>query len=333
MIAADLDIGWIYFGGTAAEQNVLSGGLEEVVVKLERGNGFVAPAATGGGCVGAFSGARDAIQAANVGVDESNHVRAVEDSNPVAYFPAIGGMNPVAIKDDVVSMFGGHNTADVDVRRCSPLNSNEADVISDGCARRTPHHQDGEQLGRATGGLSVGRTPGQTGDSAPCGRDARAFEGEFGVGRVGSYRDVVLVVAFFRGQNLHVERGSGGQKQRVSALGAVDGGGQIRLGGDANLFSGRGRSVERSVVTGFGKFGDAVFGAKLRDIALTAIGGFSDERCNRQTRQRGPDDKSGKQTEKMKSFRPRAFHHGNKASGSQRKRRHVSVSPHHVYRT
>ncbi len=118
--------------------------------------------------------------------------------------------------------------------------------------------------------VGKGRTPGKAGDSGPCGRDARAFGGELGVGRVGSHRDVVLVVAFLRGQHGHVERGSGGQKQRVSALGAFDGGGQIGLGGDANLFSRRRCSVERSVVTGLGKFGGAVLGAKLRDIALTA---------------------------------------------------------------
>ena len=209
----------------------------------------------------------------------------------------------------------------------SPLNSNEADVISDGHALRTPRHQSGEQLGRSTGRLGKGRTPGKAGDSGPCGRDARAFGGELGVGRVGSHGDVVLVVAFLRGQHGHVERGSGGQKQRVSALGAFDGGGQIGLGGDANLFSRRRCSVERSVVTGLGKFGGAVLGAKLRDIALTAIGIFTDGRCSRQCRQRGPGEKSGDHAEKMKSSRPRAFHQGDRARGSQRKRRHVSVSP------
>jgi hypothetical protein len=50
----------------------------------------------------------------------------------------------------------------------------------------------------------------------------------------------VLVVAFFRGQLFYFERGSGGQKQRVSALGAVDRGGQIGFGGDADLFPGDG---------------------------------------------------------------------------------------------
>ena len=184
------------------------------------------------------------------------------------------------------------------VGRRSPLNSNEADVISDGHALRTARHQSREQLGRSTGRLGKRRTPGKAGDSAPCGRDARAFGRKLGVGRVGSHRDVVLVVAFFRGQHGHIERGSGGQKQRVSALGAFDGGGQIGLGGDANLFSRRRRSVERGVVTGLGKFGDAVLVAKLRDIALAAIGIFTGGRCSRQCRQRGPGDKSGDQQKK-----------------------------------
>ena len=100
-------------GGAAAEQNVLSRGLDEVVVNLESGNGLVAPAAADGGCIGAFSGARDAIQAADVGVDDGNHVRAVDDSNAVADFAAIGGVDPVAIENDVVGVFGGHDAADV----------------------------------------------------------------------------------------------------------------------------------------------------------------------------------------------------------------------------
>ena len=88
--------------GAAAEQNVLSSRFEEVVVNLKGGDGIVAAAATDGGRIGALSGARDAIQAANVGVDDGNHVRAVDDANAVAHFAAIGGVDPVAIEDDVV---------------------------------------------------------------------------------------------------------------------------------------------------------------------------------------------------------------------------------------
>src|SRR5260370_35294729 len=237
MIAANLNVAWNYGGGAAAEQNVLTGGPDEVCVNFEGGYGFVPLATADAGRVGAFSGARDAIQAADVRVDDGHHVRAVEDSNAVAYFSALGGVEPGAIEDDVVPMFGAHQTADVGVRSRSPLNSNEADVISDNRARRAPRNHGGEQFGWSAGGLGKGRTAGEAGDSAPCWRDARAFRRKLGVGRVGSHRDVVLVVAFFRRQHGHIERGSGGQKQRVSALGAVDGGGQIGLGRDPNLFS------------------------------------------------------------------------------------------------
>ena len=84
MIAADLDVGWIHGGGAAAEQNVLSGGLEEVVVNLVGVDRFVAAAATDGSCIGALSGDRDAIQAVNVGVDDGNRVRTVVHANAVA---------------------------------------------------------------------------------------------------------------------------------------------------------------------------------------------------------------------------------------------------------
>jgi hypothetical protein len=94
----------------------------------------------------------------------------------------------------------------------------------------------------------------------------------------------VLVVALFRGQHFHVERGSGGQKQRVSALGVVDGGSEIGTGTNPNRFSRRRCAVERGVVTGFGEFSDPVLFAKLRDISRAAIGIFTGRR---RTGQRG----------------------------------------------
>src|SRR3981081_4401996 len=102
MIAAYFDVGWNYGGGTYTELNVIYGGLEKVVVKLQDGDGVVATAAADGRCIGAFSGARDASQSVNVGVDDGNRVGAVDDSNAVAYLTAIGGVYPVAVEDDVV---------------------------------------------------------------------------------------------------------------------------------------------------------------------------------------------------------------------------------------
>ena len=132
MIAADLDVGGNLGGGAAPEQDVLTGGLDEVVIDLEGGDGFIASATADARGVRAFSSARDAIQSADIGVDHGNHVRAFDHSNPVAHFSPFSGVDPVAIEDDVVPVFGGHHPANVRVGRGSPLNSDEADVISDG---------------------------------------------------------------------------------------------------------------------------------------------------------------------------------------------------------
>src|SRR5258708_22369821 len=153
VLGGDFNVGGNYAGRPPAEQNVLSGGLEKVVVKLNGGDRVVAAAATHSCRIGAFSGARYAIQAANVRVDDGNRLRAVDDSNAVTYFTAVGGVDPVAIEDDVVCVFCGGDSADVRVRGCSPLNANEADVIPHGRSLRTARHQGGEQRGWSTGRL------------------------------------------------------------------------------------------------------------------------------------------------------------------------------------
>jgi hypothetical protein len=51
----------------------------------------------------------------------------------------------------------------------------------------------------------------------------------------------------------------------------IDRRGEIRLSSETNLFSRRGRSVKRSVVTGSRQFSQAILVAELRDITLATV--------------------------------------------------------------
>src|ERR1700730_8075618 len=125
------------------------------------------------------------------------------------------------------------------------------------------YHNGSHKLGRTCSGLCIWGPARQAGHTAPGGGNPRTLRRPFGVGRVGSYRDVMPVVAVFLGKLFDRERCAGCQLQRVPAFGALERFGQIRVCSDPNLPAWGGSTVEPGVVTGLREFGGAVLRAKF----------------------------------------------------------------------
>jgi hypothetical protein len=140
MITADFYIGWDLGRRRSAKQNILARGFQKIVVNLQRRNSLVAFTAADRRRVRAFTGTGYAVQAANVGIDEGNDVRAVEHADAVGDFLALGRMDPIAIENNVIAVLGSHNAADVDIGRSCPLNAYESDVVANRKSGRPPHH-------------------------------------------------------------------------------------------------------------------------------------------------------------------------------------------------
>src|SRR5271166_921990 len=212
VVAADFDVGWIVLRGAAAKHNVFAGGFEKIVVDLEGSEGLVAVSAAEGGGVCAGSFARDAIEAADVGVDDGDVVASKDHADAVADFGALAGVHVIAIEDDVVIMVGVDHAAGVVVWGSGPLDADEADVISDDDAVVRLHHNYGEEFGCASGGLGKCGSAGKTGYAGPCGRNARAFRGQLGVRDIAANCDVVLVIALLLGQVANLVHCAGGEQ-------------------------------------------------------------------------------------------------------------------------
>jgi len=114
---------------------------EKVVVDLESSEGVVAVGAANRGCVGAFARPRNAIEAANVGIDDADEMAAFDHPDAVRDLRVLAGVNVVAIEDDVIAMLGADHAVDGGVGAGGPLDADETDMVSDYYARIALHQK------------------------------------------------------------------------------------------------------------------------------------------------------------------------------------------------